>query len=155
MPPLLPVPYHPQKANGYCLATCAQMVLAYWRLNADQEQLADRLGVIPGVGVPAGRITRLASAQLTALYDSGDWETVQAWLDQKAPIIVMVQVGELSYWRGSEFPHAVIVVGYETVNVWLLDPAASPEPISVSIDEFILAWGELDFRFALLKPAVN
>jgi ABC-type bacteriocin/lantibiotic exporter with double-glycine peptidase domain len=152
MPPPLPVPYQPQIADGYCLAACAQMILAYWGLPANQEALAGRLGVISGVGVPAGRITRLASAQVTAVYDTGDWETAAGWLDREVPVIVMVQAGELPHWRGSEFSHAVVVVGYDAANVWLLDPAALPAPISVSIDEFILAWGELDFRYAALHP---
>lgn len=69
MPQLLPVPYHPQKADGYCLAACAQMVLHYWGIVVDQEQLARQLGVESGVGVPAGRIKRLASRSMSVTYD--------------------------------------------------------------------------------------
>lgn len=72
MPQPLSLPYHPQKAEGYCLAACAQMVLHYWGIVTDQHQLSVQLGVIAGVGVPASRITRLASRQITALYTVGN-----------------------------------------------------------------------------------
>lgn len=76
MPQQLPVPYHPQKADGYCLVACAQMVLHYWGITTDQEQLARQLGVEPGIGVPAGRITRLVSHGTLVTYESGDWEAL-------------------------------------------------------------------------------
>ena len=77
MPQRLSLPYHRQKAEGYCLAACAQIA------------------------------------------------------------------------------HAVVVIGYDAEQIWLLDPAALPEPMSVSIDEFMLAWGELDYRYAVLKPETS
>lgn len=63
MPQPLPVPYHPQKADGYCLAACAQMVLHYWGIVTNQEQLAQQLGVEPGVGVPAGGVHHLVETK--------------------------------------------------------------------------------------------
>jgi ABC-type bacteriocin/lantibiotic exporter with double-glycine peptidase domain len=153
MPQLLPVPYHPQIVDGYCLAACAQMILDYWQMPASQEAIARRLGIEPSVGVPAGRISELSSAQLAVVYESGEWETIAAWLDQQVPVIAMVQAGELPQWREETFQHAVVVVGYDAADVWILDPAARPAPLKVSVDEFMLAWGEIDFRFAVLLPA--
>lgn len=153
MPQLLSLPYHPQKAEGYCLAACAQMVLHYWGTIVDQDILAERLGVIAGVGVPASRITQLASHQISVIYDVGKWGSLIAWLDRGVPVIAMVQAGELTYWQDTEFAHAVVVAGYDATQVWLLDPAALPEVILISIDAFMLAWGELDFRCAVMIPA--
>lgn len=152
MPQLLPVPYHPQKADGYCLAACAQMVLPYWGIVVDQEQLARQLGVESGVGVPAGRIKRLASRSMSVTYDVGEWEILQAQLAGNVPLIVLIQAGELPQWQGEYFQHAVVVIGYDASQVWLLDPAAQSDSIAVSIDEFILAWGEMDYRYAVLEP---
>ena len=89
---------------------------------------------------------------MTVVYESGEWETVPTWLDRRVPVIAMVQAGELPHWQGEAFQHAVVVVGYDSADVWILDPAAQPMPITVSIDEFIIAWGEVDFRFAVLFP---
>jgi hypothetical protein len=77
MPQRLPVPYYPQKVNGYCLAACAQMVLVYQGIAADQERLAQQLRIEPGVGTPASRIKRLASKTLNVTYESGKLETIQ------------------------------------------------------------------------------
>jgi ABC-type bacteriocin/lantibiotic exporter with double-glycine peptidase domain len=151
MPKLLSVPYHPQNEDGYCLAACAQMVLHYWGVAADQNQLARQLGVEPGVGVPAGRIQQLVFSGLAIVYDIGEWETLMAWLDNNVPMMAMIQAGELSQWSGEYFQHAVVVIGYDESLLWLLDPAVQPEPLGVSIDEFMLAWGEMDYRYAVIS----
>ncbi len=155
MPQRLSLPYHRQKAEGYCLAACAQMVLHYWGILTEQDELAEQMGVIPNIGVPASRIMRLASREITPLYDVGEWELLITWLNRSVPVIAMVQAGEFAHWQGAEFAHAVVVTGYDTEQVWLLDPAALPEPMPVSIDEFMLAWGELDYRYAVLKPEAS
>lgn len=152
MPELLPVPFHRQITNGYCLAACAQMVLEYWETPLSQEQIARQLNVIPGVGAPAGRLSSFSSDEMTVIYESGEWETIPTWIDRRAPVIAMVQAGELPHWQGDVFQHAVVAVGYDGTDVWVLDPAAQPAPIRVSIDEFMLARGEIDFRFAVLLP---
>ena len=151
MPLILSVPYHPQKTDGYCLAACAQMMLRYWGIAADQEHLAQQLGVEPGVGAPAERIKRLASRDIQVIYDSGQWKILQERLTRNTPVIAMIQAGELTPWQGDYFQHAVVVVGYDDSQVWLLDPALQSEPVVVSIDEFILAWGEMDYRYAVLE----
>jgi ATP-binding cassette, subfamily F, member 3 len=82
----------------------------------------------------------------------GDWDTIVANLDQEIPLITMIQAGELLHWQGELFQHAVVVIGYDDANVWLLDPAVPSSPIAVSMDEFMLAWGEMDYRYAVMKP---
>lgn len=153
MPQLLPVPFYPQNSDGHCLAACIQMVFEYWGILLDQERIAELLGVEPGVGVPAGRIMRFGHPRFQIVYDSGDWDTVIAYLDQATPLMAMIQAGELSHWQGETFQHAVVVVGYDDANVWLLDPAVQSGPIAASIDEFMLAWGEMDYRYAVMEPA--
>ena len=96
MPQILSVPYHPQIADGYCLAACAQMVLHYLGISSDQAKVARQLDVRPGVGAPASRIRQLAADSVSVTYDLGDWETVQALLVQKIPVIAMIQAGELA-----------------------------------------------------------
>ena len=101
MPQRLSLPYHRQKAEGYCLAACAQMVLHYWGFLTEQNQLAEQMDVIPDIGVPASRITRLASREITPIYDIGEWELLIAWLDRRVPVIAMVQAGEFAHWWGN------------------------------------------------------
>jgi hypothetical protein len=97
----------------------------------------------------------LASSSLIVTYESSDWEGVLQWLGKGVPVIAMIQAGELPYWRGEYFQHAVIITGYDETQVWLLDPAAQSKPTAVPIDEFMLAWGELDYRYAVLEPSLR
>ena len=75
---------------------------------------------------------------------------MQTWLDQAVPVLAMIQAGELTHWRGESFPHAIVLIGYDATRVWLLDPAAATEAVVVAIDEFILAWSEMDYHYAVL-----
>jgi len=155
MPQPLPVPYYQQKDKGYCLAACVQMVLHYWGIEANQERLARQLGIEPGVGALASHVKRLASRVVTVTYEIGEWGDLESWLAIKVPVIAMVQAGELAYWRKEFFQHAIVLIGYDLSHVWLLDPAAKSLPITVSIDEFMLAWGEMDYRYAVLQSALS
>ena len=126
------------------------MVLSYWEMPADQAHLAKQLDIQADLGTPASRIKRLATDTLVVTYDIGEWETIQTYLTQKIPVIAMIQAGELPHWHGESFQHAIVVIGYDETQVWLLDPAAASEPIIGAIDEFMLAWGEMDYRYAVM-----
>jgi ABC-type glycerol-3-phosphate transport system permease component len=48
--------------------------------------------------------------------------------------------------------HPQIADGYcLAACVQMVLPAAPPAPIAVSIDEFMLAWGEMDYHYALIS----
>ena len=118
MPQILSIPYHPQIAEGYCLAACAQMVLQYLGIPSDQAIVVGQLGVQSGVGAPASRVTRLAPDTVSVVYELGGWEKVQALLAQKIPVIAMIQAGELAHWRGESFQHAIVVIDCDEAQVW-------------------------------------
>jgi hypothetical protein len=126
------------------------MVLHYLGIPSEQAKIAGQLNVQPGVGAPAGRIRQLATDTVSVTYDSGDWETAQALLAQKIPVIAMIQAGELAPWRGESFQHAIVVIGCDEAQVWFLDPATTSDSIVTSIDEFMLAWSEMDYRYATI-----
>jgi hypothetical protein len=127
------------------------MVLHYLGILTEQAKVARQLDVRPGVGAPASRIRQLANNSVSVVYDSGDWETVQALLAQKIPVIAMIQAGELAQWRGEAFQHAIVVIGCDEARVWLLDPATTSDSMVTSIDEFMLAWSEMDYRYATIS----
>lgn len=151
MPRHLPVPFYPQSKPGYCLAACAQMVLAYYGYLLAQEQLARVLGVQPYLGAPAKNIRRLATDSRNVVVETGDLSTVQNWLSDRVPVIAFIQAGELSHWRGEQFQHAVVVVGLDEETIWLLDPDAGQDPMQVNLDEFLLAWGEMDYLYTVIS----
>jgi hypothetical protein len=118
---LLNVPFNHQKAHGYCLPACAQMALAYLGIARSQEELARTLG-----------------------------DDLRYWLEQKAPIIAFVHTGLLAYWQGQVAQHAVIIVGIDEQTVYLLDSAKTENAVAVLLDEFLLAWDEMEFAFAVI-----
>jgi len=140
-----------QKADGYCLAACAHMVLTYLGISCSQDDLARQLGVRPHLGAPSSRLLRLRSAVLDMIYTAGDLEDLAVWLDQGLPALAFVQVDQLPYWRGQQFQHAVVIVGLDTQAVYLLDPAADAAPIRVLRGDFNLAWDEMDCVYAIFR----
>jgi len=150
---VLSVSHCRQKADGYCLAACAQMALAYLGISCSQDDLARRLGVRPHLGAPSSCLLRLRSAALDVIYTAGDLEDLATWLDQGLPVLVFVQADQLPYWRGQQFQHAVVVLGLDTQAVYLLDPAADATPMRVLRGDFMLAWDEMDCVYAIIRQA--
>jgi ABC-type bacteriocin/lantibiotic exporter with double-glycine peptidase domain len=146
----LPVPYYKQNEPGHCLAACAQMVLAFHGISRSQDDLAKQLSIKPSLGAPARNIQQLASNEIAVTYEEGSLEHLRAWLMSGLPVIAFVQAGELLHWRGEFFQHAVVVIGLEESTVWLLDPDMDATPIATPVDEFMLAWGEMDYLYAAM-----
>ncbi|MBK8050377.1 MAG: hypothetical protein IPK16_26700 [Anaerolineales bacterium] len=63
----------------------------------------------------------------------------------------MAKAAELPHWHGHQAQHAVLVVGIEHQALYLHDPALPDGPTAVSIDDFLLAWQEMDNRYAVLE----
>ena len=66
------------------------------------------------------------------------------------PCIVFVRTGDLPYWSYAT-SHAVVVVGIDDDNVYLNDPYFEKAPQRVSHDEFLLAWSEFDYTYAVIS----
>lgn len=146
----LKVPYHPQLDDGYCLPACAQMVLDYLCITVEQRRLARILGVCTPLGAPASNVMRLRSETVDIIFADGAVRDLQNHLALERPIIVFVQAGELPHWRGCVSQHAIVVVGMDEVCVGVLDPAAGSEVIDVPLGDFLLAWSELAYLYAVI-----
>jgi ABC-type bacteriocin/lantibiotic exporter with double-glycine peptidase domain len=149
---VLKVPHFRQETDGLCPPACVQMVLAYWGLSHSQSELVQWLGTRPHIGTPHRHINRLRSAEIDVFYAAdGSTETLHVYLERGLPVIVFVQVAELPHWQGHSARHALVVIGMEDTSVVVLDPAASPGPIRVPLDDFLLAWEEMDATYAVVS----
>jgi hypothetical protein len=126
------------------------MVLAYLGISRTQESLARMMGVVIPVGVPSSRIKKLASLKITVTYQQGTLDDIHDWLNQDVPVIVFLLMSELPHWRGQELQHAVVIVGLDDQNVYLMDPALETGPTLVPVNDFMLAWDEMDNSYATL-----
>lgn len=147
----LPVPHRAQKEDGYCLPACIEMVLAYLGISDSQKNLAKKLAYRPPLGVPAFKIRELNSQQLIVTYGSGALSDMVFSLQRLVPVISFVQAGELPHWQGWQSQHAVVVIGLHGQSVYLLDPATEIYPIETSVGDFMLAWDEMDNRYATIE----
>lgn len=150
MAPILALSHSRQKHLGYCLPACVEMVLTYLGISRSQEALAKTMNTTLNVGTPRSNIKNLTSRRLAVIYDEGNMADIHTWLDRELPVIVFVQAKELPVWRGQDFKHAVVVVGLDDEMIYLMDPALENGPTPTPIDDFQLAWDEMDNYYATL-----
>ena len=140
-----------QIEDGYCLPACAQMALAYLGIFRSQQEIGRILKIRRGFGTPAPNIGNLHSQQVEVRYHiAGTLDEISQCLQNKIPIIAFIQAGELPHWQGIRAQHAVLIVGISEQNVTLHDPAFAHGPTTVLIGDFLLAWDEMDNRYALI-----
>ncbi|MBI4670219.1 MAG: hypothetical protein HY741_00945 [Chloroflexi bacterium] len=84
------------------------------------------------------------------LVAKGDLETLCSCLARELPPIAFVNTGQLSYWNEAT-GHAVVIVGIENNQVLVNDPAFPEAPQEISIDEFMLAWMDMDQFYGLIE----
>ncbi|MEX1021132.1 MAG: C39 family peptidase [Litorilinea sp.] len=136
---------------GYCLPACAQMALSYLGISRSQQEIGRTLTVRKGIGVPASQVVSLQTREIaTQYYIEGTLTNVRNWLEKQVPVIAFIQAGELPHWTGNRFQHAVLVSGMDDSTVWLHDPALADGPTGVPLADFLLAWDEIDHRFAVI-----
>ena len=151
---ILNVPHRQQESDGLCLPACVQMVLAYLGETHSQSALARKMGTRTNIGTPHRYITRLRSDEIDVRYAAeGTKEVLQENVTRNLPVIVFVQTSEFPHWHGHFSRHAVVVVGITEADVWVLDPAAAPNPIRVPVGDFLLAWDEMDATYAIFQKA--
>jgi uncharacterized protein YvpB len=151
---VLSVTHSRQETETGCLVACAQMVLSSLGIQRSQDDLARQMHSIPHVGTVGHNILNLQSPALCVIYTQGTLELLHTWLAQEVPVIALVQTAELPYWSNVEAHHAVVVMGLDDENVYLLDPARDPDVITVSRGDFCLAWEEwMDGRCAVITHA--
>ena len=155
--PNLNIPHRKQKGFGYCLPACVQMVLAYFGTERSQDDLAKQMSMIVNAGTPASRVLRLASRDLHVLWQPGTVaDLINAIVDGTPPILP-VATRQLSYWREDTY-HVVLLAGIDDIDnpniddrpVLIYDPARD-EPMTIRLDELMLAWDDMENYFALLK----
>lgn len=146
----LNVPHHLQLGDGYCLAACAQMVLAHQGMLVDQTQLAYQLGITPGIGAAAFNILRLSSSSLRVEYRSADLEDLQVALLRGIAPILAVATAELPYWNAPS-SHALVLTGIDGQTAYVNDPAFANPELKLALAELLLAWEERDTKIALIS----
>jgi len=89
---------------------------------------------------------------------SDDYKNVDVltkFLESGHALIVAVETAELqTYWTHST-SHAVVVIGIDAQTVLVNDPAFDDAPKVIPLDEFLIAWGEQDYHYAILSKNIS
>jgi len=148
---LLLVPRLKQKQAADCLAACAAMILDYLAYPIAYEDLVRLLQIGP-IGAPSFRIQELERLGLRVEYGKSSLENIRRHLLAGHPGIAFVNSEEMSYWQGGATYHAVVVIGFDGRSIFINDPYFANSLQTVDEDEFLLAWSEHDYRYALIFP---
>ena len=146
---LLPVPHHKQRERAACLAACAAMVLNYLGLSVAYERLLKLLRVKP-YGTSGRNLLHLGELGLQVTYSQASWEQLTQHIRNGRPCIALVRTSELPHWSFAT-DHAVVVVGFDDETVYVNDPYFDEFPQRVPIGDFMLAWLEFDYRYAVIS----
>lgn len=124
------------------------MVITYLGKTVDYEHLMHILG-IKHYGAPSSNVTRLREMGLRVRYSQGSIADIERHLAEDKPCIVFLRTRELSYWN-EDTGHAVVVVGIDDSHVYVNDPAREQHPQRITQAEFLLAWMEFDYDYAVI-----
>jgi hypothetical protein len=77
-------------------------------------------------------------------------EYLVSTLEAGIPVILSLRTGFLDYWD-LDFRHSVVAAGFDIdSNFWIHDPALHEGPIANSWDGLLVAWAEMEYRFATI-----
>jgi ABC-type bacteriocin/lantibiotic exporter with double-glycine peptidase domain len=147
---LLAVEHCIQESGAGCLAACGQMALRYVGIEQSQRRLNQLLG-LTSIGVPYPHLKRLAQLGVQVVMDAGNQARIRQEIDNNVPVVAFLFTGDLPYWHDNT-PHALVIVGYDGINCYVNDPAFSVAPQVVLWGDFLLAWSEMDYTYAIITP---
>lgn len=141
---LLPVkPFQETLHGGYCGPASLKMVLAYYGVDNDEEEVAAKCGRDPDLGTDDNSIKKAAESYgfKVEIYNEASFEDIQHWLDKKVPVIVDWFTRGRSDYDDSEVAdgHYSVVVGLDEQNIYLQDPEIG-KLCTIDRDDFIRVW---------------
>ena len=146
---LLPLSNVRQRQLADCLVACTAMVLQYLYIPLGYERLLEILGTTDA-GTPFSRLDQLKQWRLAVTGGEGDMATLHTHLETGLPVIVAVHTWALPYWQNIDTEHAVVIVGLDDNDVYLLDPAFAEAPQVVDHNAFLAAWGDRDNEYTVI-----
>ena len=148
MPNLLPVkPFQETLHGGYCGPASLKMILSYYNLEKDEEEIAKKCKRNPNLGTDDKAIKETAESYgfTVEIKNEASFEDIQKWLDKKVPVIVNWFTRGRSDYNNSEVPdgHYSVVVGLNKEHIFLQDPEIG-ELRTLNRDDFMSVW--FDFK---------
>lgn len=146
----LPLPHRRQQQTADCLVACAANILEYLLIPINYKRLAQLLGTIDA-GTPFSHLERLRALGFAiTVAANGTLAMVQTTLEFGLPIVVAVRTWPLPHWENVDTAHAIVVVGLDAEQIYINDPSSAIGTLAISYNDFLTAWAERDYEYAII-----
>ena len=147
-PNLLPVkPFQETLHGGYCGAASLKIVMDYYGVEKDEDEIAERCGRDPEMGTDDISIKKAAESYgfKVEIQNEASFEDIQRWLDKKVPVIVNWFTKGRPDYDDSEVSdgHYSVVAGLDDEYIYLQDPEIGAIR-KLDRDDFLRVW--FDFK---------
>ncbi len=167
---LIKVPLVRQATNYTCGVAALQAVLGFYGEDFREDELARKLCASKKNGTRYARMARFARERGYSVAVQADLTiaSLQKSVDCQQPVIVLIQAWPESKrlpikwgddWKDG---HYMVLVGYDTTNLFFMDPATLGSYTYIPINEFTDRWHDVDgkerlhnFGMTLKSPATG
>ena len=154
-PSIIRLPHHQQEHSASCVAACVVMILSRWQVRVAEAEVRRIIKTKSYSGTHPVNLLRLSELGFHAWPIEGTVDDLQQRVSSGMPVIVFLWTGALQYWaerEGVDYLHAVVVVGWIEMAVWVHDPVLPEGPIEISWAEFKDAWRYSRHMMAAIEP---
>lgn len=136
-----------------CGPASLKIILDFYGLNKSERELADLIGVVPGIGVDDKSIKRAAESLgfKVQIKNESTFDDVEEWLKKGVPVIVDWFTRGRCDYDDSEVAdgHYSVIFGLDDEYIYLQDPETGSER-KIKKDDFMKVW--FDFSGEYIKP---
>lgn len=147
---LLRVPLSRQGHDYTCGVAATQSVLYYYGKEVREDTLAEALGSDPEVGTNYRNIVEYALSEgfNADVQKEMTLEDLKQLIRHKKPVVLLIQawhgsdpVDDLTDWEDG---HYVVAIGYDSKNVYFMDPSTLGNYTFIPVPEFLNRWHDQD-----------
>jgi len=146
-------PFQETLHENMCGPASLKIVLDFYEINKSEKELADLIGVVPGVGADDESIKKSAEALgfKAEIKNNSGFEDIEKWLDIGVPVIVDWFTRGRNDYSESETAdgHYSVVIGLDEEFIYLQDPEIGGIR-KFEREKFLAVW--FDFKGKYIKP---
>lgn len=140
-------PFQETLHGGYCGPASLKIVLAYYGVEKDEEEIAVKCGCDAELGTNDEALKKVAESYgfKVTVQNEASFDDIQHWLDKKVPVIVNWFTRGRSDYDDSVVAdgHYSVVVGLDENNICIQDPEIG-KMRTLGRDDFMRVW--FDFK---------
>jgi predicted double-glycine peptidase len=148
---LIRVPLIRQNTGFTCGVSSIQSILAYYGQDFRGDKLAKALKTTSENGTDYRDIIRVAvnNGYRVQKYNGMTIDELKAFIDLQTPVLLVIQAwpGKPVDWSQDwKDGHYVVAIGYDSINIYFMDPATIGNYTYIPMDEFFVRWHDKDQR---------